>query len=174
MDIGLHCIVVFGLIDRLCNVFPLYQIGLELIYFLNISASMVSSGGRMAPLVRVARLQNEVGTIFFELRNFVSQEKKHKYQLLGPGDCRVGWHWGSGVVVEKFVPSLESMFSLGFVGRNLGCPAPLGVFKVCAKKTLTFLGPETAWWGGGLPREGVVVKIKNPTVESQHFSKQRM
>ena len=48
-----------------------------------------------------------------------------------------------GVVVEKFVPSLESLSSLGFEGRNLGCPenfagmsrTPGGVQKVCAKKT---------------------------------------
>ena len=48
-----------------------------------------------------------------------------------------------GVVVKKFVPSLESLSSLGLEGRNLGCPwnfagmsqTPGGVQKVCAKKS---------------------------------------
>ena len=47
-----------------------------------------------------------------------------------------------GVMVEKFVPSLESLSSLGFEGKNLGCPGifagmsrtPGGVQKVGAKK----------------------------------------
>ena len=55
--------------------------------------------------------------------------------------------WGGGlpregVVAEKFVPSLESLSSLGFEEKNLGCPGnfagmsqtPGGVQKVCAKK----------------------------------------
>ena len=54
--------------------------------------------------------------------------------------------WGGGlpregVVAEKFVPSLESLSSLGFEERNLGCPGsfagmsrtPGGVQKVCAR-----------------------------------------
>ena len=55
-----------------------------------------------------------------------------------------GWGGGlprGGVVVEKFVPSLESLSCLGLEGRNLGCPGnvvgisrtPGGVQKVCAK-----------------------------------------
>ena len=47
-----------------------------------------------------------------------------------------------GVGVEKFVPSLESLSSLGFRERNLGCPrnfagmsqTPGGVQKVCANR----------------------------------------
>ena len=50
--------------------------------------------------------------------------------------------WGGalpleGVVIEKFLPSLESLLSLGFEGGNLGCPGnfavpdPWGVQKVC-------------------------------------------
>ena len=48
-----------------------------------------------------------------------------------------------GVGVKKFVPSLESLFSLGFEERNLGCPGNFAgmsrvfcwdVQKVCAKK----------------------------------------
>ena len=53
--------------------------------------------------------------------------------------------WGlprEGVGVKKFLPSLESMSSLGFEGRNLVCPGnlagmsrtPGGVQKVCANK----------------------------------------
>ena len=42
-----------------------------------------------------------------------------------------------GVVAEKFVPSLESLSSLGFEERNLGCPGnfAVGVQKVRAKKS---------------------------------------
>ena len=47
-----------------------------------------------------------------------------------------------GVGVEKFAPSLESLSSLAFEERNLGCPGnfagmsriPGGVPKVCAKR----------------------------------------
>ena len=47
-----------------------------------------------------------------------------------------------GVGVEKFVPYLKSLSSLGFEERNLGCPGnfarmsrtPGAVQKVCAKK----------------------------------------
>ena len=46
------------------------------------------------------------------------------------------------MVAEKFVPSLESLSSLGFEGMNLGCPGnfagmsrtPGGVQKVVPKK----------------------------------------
>ena len=46
------------------------------------------------------------------------------------------------MVAKKFVPSLESLSSLGFEGRNLGCPGifagmsrtPGDVQKVCAKE----------------------------------------
>ena len=46
------------------------------------------------------------------------------------------------MVAKKFVPSLESLSSLGFEGRNLGCPrilagisrTPGGAQTVCAKK----------------------------------------
>ena len=31
---------------------------------------------------------------------------------------------------------------------------------------INFLGPETAWWGGGLPREGAVAKNFVPSLES--------
>ena len=47
--------------------------------------------------------------------------------------------WGSsreGVGVEKFVPSLESLSSLGFEGRSLGCPGPLVMFKKLVQKSL--------------------------------------
>ena len=48
-----------------------------------------------------------------------------------------------GVVAEKFLPSLESLPSLGFEERNLGCPGnfawmsrtPWCVQKVCTKKS---------------------------------------
>ena len=70
------------------------------------------------------------------------QEKRTKINFLGPETAR----WGGGlphegVVTEKFVPSLESLSSLGFEEINLGCPGnfagisrtPGGVQKVCTK-----------------------------------------
>ena len=63
------------------------------------------------------------------------------------------WVGGGGglprerVGVKKFAPSLESVFSLGFEGGNLGCPRNFGgmsrtfggVQKVCAKKVRVHL-----------------------------------
>ena len=72
-----------------------------------------------------------------------ARNKSTKINFLGPETAR----WGGGlpregVVAEKFVPSLESLSSLGFEERNLGCPENFagmsrtlgGVQKVCAKK----------------------------------------
>ena len=66
-----------------------------------------------------------------------------KINFLGPETTR----WGGGllreaVVAKKFVPSLESLSSLGFGERSLGCPGnfagisrtPGRVQKVCAEK----------------------------------------
>ena len=50
------------------------------------------------------------------------KKKEHKINSLGPEIA--GWGGGrprQGVGVEKVVPSLESLFSLGFAGGNLGC-----------------------------------------------------
>ena len=67
----------------------------------------------------------------------------------GAGTTPIPARWGGGlpregVVAKKFVPSLESLSSLGFEERNLGCPGnfagmsgtPGGVQKVFAKKSL--------------------------------------
>ena len=72
-----------------------------------------------------------------------ARKKSTKINFLGPETAR----WGGGlplegVVAENFVPALESLSSLGFEERNLGCPrnfagmsrTPGGVQKVCAKK----------------------------------------
>ena len=72
-----------------------------------------------------------------------ARNKSTKIEFLGPEAAR----WGGGlpregVVAEKFVPSLETLSSLGFEERNPGCPGnfagmsrtPAGVQKVCAKK----------------------------------------
>ena len=72
-----------------------------------------------------------------------ARKKSTKINFLGPETTR----WGGGlplegVVAENFVPALESLSSLGFEERNLGCPGnfagmsrtPGGVQKVCAKK----------------------------------------
>ena len=74
---------------------------------------------------------------------FQARKKSTKINFLGPETAR----WGGGlpregVVAEKFAPSLESLSSLGFEERNLGCPGNFagmsrtlgGVRKVCAKK----------------------------------------
>ena len=71
-----------------------------------------------------------------------ARKKSTKINFLGLGTAR----WGGGlpregVVAKKFVLSLENLSSLGFEGRNLGCPenfagmsrTPGGVQKVCAK-----------------------------------------
>ena len=75
--------------------------------------------------------------------NDQARKQSTKINFLGPETAR----WGGvlpreGVVAKKFVPSLESLSSLGFEERNLGCPrnfagmsrTPGGVQKVCAKK----------------------------------------
>ena len=69
------------------------------------------------------------------------KKKSTKINFLGPETVR----WGGGlplegVVAKKFVPSLESLSSLGFEEKNLGCPGNFagmsltlgGVQKVCA------------------------------------------
>ena len=72
-----------------------------------------------------------------------ARKKSTKINFLGPETAR----WGrglpcEGVVAENFVPSLESLSSLGFEERNPGCPrnfagmsrTPGGVQKLRAKK----------------------------------------
>ena len=75
--------------------------------------------------------------------------------------------WGGGLApevvgVEEFVPYLESLSSLGFEERNLGCPGnfarlfrtPGAVQKVCANKFVRIfrsLKPETS----GTVRQGL-------------------
>ena len=79
----------------------------------------------------------------FARKLFQGRKKSTKINFLGPETAR----WGGGlplegVVVENFVPALETSSSLGFEERNLGCPGnfagmsrtPGGVQKVCAKK----------------------------------------
>ena len=66
--------------------------------------------------------------------------KSTKINFLGPETAR----WGGGlpregVVAEKFVPSLDTLFPLGFEGSNLGCPekklfAGMNVFKKFVQK----------------------------------------
>ena len=71
------------------------------------------------------------------------KKKSTKTNFLGPETA--GWGGGlprEGVAIEKLVPSLESLSSLGLEGRDLGCPrhfagvarTPGGVQKVCARK----------------------------------------
>ena len=76
-------------------------------------------------------------------RQFLARKTSTKINFLGPETA--GWGGGlprEGVVVEKFVPSLESLSSLRLEGGNLGCPknfagmsqTPGGVQKLRAKK----------------------------------------
>ena len=71
----------------------------------------------------------------FAVNENQARKKSTKINILGPETAR----WGGGlpregVVAEKFVPSLESLSSLGFEERNLGCSGTGGVQKVCAKE----------------------------------------
>ena len=81
-----------------------------------------------------------------------AMKKSTNIDFLGPETGR----WGGGlplegVVVEKFMPSLESLSSLGFEERNLGCPGnfagmsrtPGGVQKVCANKVCAHFSVPT-------------------------------
>ena len=72
-----------------------------------------------------------------------ARKKSTKIKFLGPETARRGGGLPrEGVVAEKFVPSLETLSSLGFEERNPGCPGNFagmsrtsgGVQKVCAKK----------------------------------------
>ena len=77
--------------------------------------------------------------------NFQARKKSTKINFLGLETA--GWGGGlpregvprEGVRVEKFVPSLESLSSLGFEGGKLGCPGNfagiLGVFKKFVQKS---------------------------------------
>ena len=99
------------------------------------------------------KIQSEWGTGLGRAR-----EKSTKINFLG---AETAW-WGGGlprerVVAEKFVLSLESLSSLGFEERNLGCPGnfagmsrtPGGVQEVCAKKICAhFLFPSKSGKGG--------------------------
>ena len=101
---------------------------------------------------------------------FQARKRSTKIKFFGPETTR----WGGGlpregVVAENFVPSLESLSSLGFEERNLGCPRNFarmsrtpGVFffqKVCAKKVRAHFSfpilaagcssPSFFSWGGG-------------------------
>ena len=94
-----------------------------------------------------------------------ARKKSTKINFLGPETAR----WGGGlpregVVAEKFVLSLESLSSLGFGERNLGCPenfagmsqTPWGVQKLCAEKVrVHFSFPIQAPLNGGVSNGGV-------------------
>ena len=88
------------------------------------------------------------------------------------------------MVAKKFVLSLESLSSLGFEERNLGCPGnfagmsrtPGGVQKVCAKKVRAhFSCPkvveddvenamEQGWHIFGLPALGMLETSGEPCI----------
>ena len=95
------------------------------------------------------------------------KKKEHKIKFLGPDTAR----WGGGlpregVVAESFVPSVESLSSLGFEGRSLGCPeilagmsrTPGGVQKVCAKKVRAHFSLPIK---GGHLRMGFRIEIRS-------------
>ena len=95
------------------------------------------------------------------LLNFQARKKSTKINFLGPETAR----WGGGlpregVVVENFVPSLESLSSLGFEERNLGCPGnfagmsrtPGGIQKV-SLLTFSLLFSEDFWVSLSFPSD---------------------
>ena len=90
-----------------------------------------------------------------------ARKKSTKIKFLGPETAQ----WGGGlphegVVAENFVPALETLSSLGFEERNLGCPGnfagmsrtPGGVQKVCAKKLRARFSFPTQTFPGTPPR----------------------
>ena len=75
----------------------------------------------------------------------IRQEKNTKSSFWGPETARRGGASSTreGIGVEKFVPSLESLFCLGsregtwdVPGILPGCPGPLGAFKKFVQKQL--------------------------------------
>ena len=112
-----------------------------------------------------------------------ARKKSTKIRFLGPETAGKGGGLPrEGVVVKKFVPSLESLSSLGLEGRDLGCPGnfagmsrdPWGCSKSLFQKSGTkkepkpkLSSPDIFWWGGGLPREGVGAKKFGMSLETQ-------
>ena len=110
-----------------------------------------------------------------------ARKKSTKIKFLGPETAR----WGGGlprerVVAEKFVPSLESLSSLGFEERNLGCPGNFagmsqtcGVFKNfvhkkgCAHFSFPICGVKKSLFGpllshfGGNPESRFIVTVES-------------
>ena len=95
------------------------------------------------------------GACFLNIPDSLQARKKStKIKFLGPETAR----WGGGlpregVVAENFVPTLETLSSLGFEERNPGCPGnfagmsrtPGGVQKVCAKKLRAHFSFPKSW-----------------------------
>ena len=83
------------------------------------------------------------------VQRFRREKKSKKINSLGPETPRGGLP-REGVGVEKFVPSLESLFSLGFEGGNgdvrefcRDVPDPGGVQKgLCKKSSCAFSFPK--------------------------------
>ena len=85
------------------------------------------------------------------MSSFRPKKKNTKINFLGPEIAISGGRLPrSGVVVQKFVPSLESLFFLGDVARNLpGCPrppfsppTPIGCPGVCTVEQWRITGDE--------------------------------
>ena len=103
----------------------------------------------------VDHLQGSLGPSGPETPKNQARKKSTKINFLGPETAR----WGGGfplegVVAENFVPALESLSSLGFEERNLGCPRNFagisrtlgGAQKVRAKKLRAhFSFPKKVW-----------------------------
>ena len=96
-----------------------------------------------APFCKTSTLGDADVRAFLSPTLCSGKKKSTKIYFLGLETAR--WNRGlprEGVVAEKFGFSLESLSSLGFERRNLGCPGnfagmsrpPGDVQKVCAKK----------------------------------------
>ena len=112
------------------------------IFFSGISGLVDHAGRHKSRLKFSSEIENFKRTPPF-CQDFQARKESTKMNFLGLETAR----WGGGlpregVVAEKFAPSLESLSSLGFEERLLGCPGnfsgmsrtPGGVQKVCAKK----------------------------------------
>ena len=101
----------------------------------------------------------------------LAREKSTKINLLGPETAR----WGGGlprqgVVVENFVPSLESLSSLGFEEKNLGCVRAACLQNETAPKSFNFKTKNGPKNDPKLPRK-ILSLVLLCRISHRHYSK---
>ena len=95
------------------------------------------SGAEKPP---IERQHTQTKNVALKLPKIQARKKSTKVNFFGPETAGWGRLPRERVGVEKFVPALESLSSLGFEGRNLGCSRNSagtsqtsgGAQKVCA------------------------------------------